>query len=97
MGELSRSVPVPDPAGMAALLNQATRGLATTRVGGCPVALAGWDAIVFTHPTGTTTVEVNWVGRTDCRLATSTSASGVWRPSGAALAAIDVLDPPRKG
>jgi hypothetical protein len=86
---LTVGLPVPDPIALAALLNDA-RPVPDDAVFNCPLDTGGITVVLFAEGTAVTTVEV---ARTGCRFATSSMASGGFRPSETAWAALDSLDP----
>jgi len=86
---LTAGLPVQDPVAVAALLNDATP-VPDSAVYSCPTDTGGMTVVLFAEGSSTTTVEV---ARTGCRFATSSTASGGYRPSVEALAVLDALDP----
>jgi hypothetical protein len=80
---------VPDPVALAVLLNDASP-VPDDAVFSCPLDTGGITVVLFAEGTAVATVEV---ARTGCRFATSSMASGGFRPSESALAALDALDP----
>jgi hypothetical protein len=85
---LTAGLPVENPVAVAALLNDATP-VPDGAVFSCPLDTGGMTIVLFTEGTTTTTVEV---ARAGCRFATSSRASGGYRPSIEALAVLDALD-----
>ena len=88
-GTLISTTTVKDPSRLAVLLNQA-KPVPKTALYRCAIDRGGMTVIVFTGPTGTTTVEIPTTG---CRFASSTSVSGLWSLSPAAFRALRVFYP----